>query len=258
MLTFDEKTARLLETVYQGSDVTARRRANFDALDPAPGETIVDIGCGNGLMTAELARAVGPGARVIGVDPSAEMRKLATARCAEFEWVEIVEGAADSLPVPDGVADKAVSIQVFEYLNDIPAALAEARRVLRPGGRLAIGDIHFDSLTWHSDDPARMQRMIDAWDHHFTERRVPALLPRMLRDAGFEMDRIVPETICDHQFRPDGLAAMMIRLMERFAANKELLPPEEARAWAEEQDKLAAQGRFFFSLTHFVVVGRRL
>ena len=257
MLTFDENTARLLEIAYQGSDVTARRRANFDALAPAPGETILDIGCGNGMLTAELARAVGPDGRVIGVDPSAEMRKPATARCAEFDWVEIVEGAADALPLADAAADKAVSVQVFEYLPDIPAALAEAHRLLRPAGRLAIGDIHSDSQAWYSDDTARMQRMLDAWDHHFTERRVPALLPPMLRAAGFEIDRIVPATICDWQLRPDGLASMMIRLMERFAARIGHLQPEEARAWAVEQHDLAAQGRFFFSVTHFVTVARK-
>lgn len=257
MLEFDEKTARLLEIVYQGADATARRRANFDALAAAPGDTVVDIGCGNGMLTAELARAVGPEGRVIGVDPSAHMRKPAAARCGEFDWVEIVEGAADALPLADGAADKAVSVQVFEYLSDIPAAVAETHRVLRPGGRLTIGDIHFDSLAWHSDDPARMQRIIDAWDHHFTERRVPARLPPILRDAGFELEGIVPATVCDWQLRPDGLASMMIRLMSRFASKNDLVPADEAGAWAEEQEALAAVGRFFFSLTHFVTVARK-
>ncbi len=81
--------------------------------------------------------------------------------------------------------DKAVSVQVFEYLENIPGAVAEAHRVLKPGGRHVIGDIHLDSLVWFSDDQARMDRMIASWDHHFTQRDVPAILPSIVRDAGF-------------------------------------------------------------------------
>lgn len=257
MLKFDAETARRLEIAYAGADVTARRRGSFDALDPQPGETIVDIGCGNGLLTAELARAVGPAGRVIGVDPSDAMRSAGKDRCAEFGWVDLRDGLADAMPLNDGEADKAVSVQVYEYLPDIPAAVAEAHRVLRPGGRLVISDIHFDSWIWHSDDPARMQRMIDAWDDHFTERRVPALLPPLLRNAGFGPDRITPVTVCDPVLRPDGLAAMLITLMKNFALAREALPEAEITAWADEQHALARDGRFFFSMTHFVVSATR-
>ena len=70
MLKFDAETTKILDDAYQGADITRRRQASFDALTPIPGETIIDIGCGNGLLTGELARAVGPKGRVIGIDPS--------------------------------------------------------------------------------------------------------------------------------------------------------------------------------------------
>jgi len=57
MLKFDEDTARLLEIAYQGGDVSRRRRIAFDALNLSEGDTVVDIGCGNGLLTEEIARA---------------------------------------------------------------------------------------------------------------------------------------------------------------------------------------------------------
>ncbi|MCT8160218.1 methyltransferase domain-containing protein [Pseudoruegeria sp. SHC-113] len=257
MIEFDAETTRLLDSVYQGADVTRRRRGGFDALQPGPGETIVDIGCGNGLLSLELGRAVGPVGRVIGVDPSSDMRKSASNRCAEHPWVDIRHGTAEEIPVETGAADKAVSVQVYEYLADIPAALEEAHRILKPGGRLVIGDIHFDSLAWHSDAPERMARMITAWDRHFVERRVPALLPPLLRDAGFEVEQTIPVPVCDTQLRPDGLANMMIILMQRFAENEGLIPAQEARDWALEQRQLAESGRFFFSLTHFVTRARK-
>ncbi len=258
MLKFDAKTARLLDSAYQGADITRRRQGSFDALQPAPGEIIMDVGCGNGLLTAELARALGSSGRVIGVDPSDDMRKSAIERCKDFDWVEIVEGSVSQLPAGPESVDKAVSVQVFEYLSDIPGAIKEIHRVLKPGGRLVIGDIHFDSLVWFSNAPDRMARMIAAWDHHFVERSVPALLQPILKQTGFAVEAIHPITICDHQLRPDGLANMMIILMENFAASNGHMSPEEAREWATEQRTLAAEGAFFFSITHFVVSANKM
>ena len=257
MLKFDAETTRLLEIAYQGADVTRRRQLSFDMVDPRPGETILDIGSGNGLLSAEIARAVGPAGRVIGIDPSEEMRKPAKERCREFDWVEFCDGSASALPLEDSSVDKAVSVQVFEYLDDIPAAVKDACRVLKCGGRLVVGDIHFDSLVWFTEDQARMDRMVAAWDDHFVERGVPAILPAIMRDAGLEVEAVESVTICDHVLKPDGLAMMMIRLMESYAIQNRLVPEIEAFEWRAEQEKLASQGRFFFSITHFVVSARK-
>ncbi len=257
MFEFVAETTRLLDSVYQGADVARRRQGSFDALRPGPGETILDVGCGNGLLTLELARAVGPDGRIIGVDPSEDMRQSAEQRCQGQSCVEFAAGSADNLPISSSTIDKAVSVQVFEYLDDIPSALSETHRVLKPGGLLVIGDVHFDSLIWHSDAPDRMEQMVKAWDHHFVERRVPALLPPLLREAGFTVESVTPITICDTQLKPDGLANMMVILMRGFAEAKSLVPAEEAKNWAEEQRLLADSGRYFFSITQFVVTARK-
>ena len=68
MLKFDEETTKLLEIAYQGGDVARRRRKAFDALHLAEGDTVIDIGCGNGFLTEEIARAIGKTGQVIGVD----------------------------------------------------------------------------------------------------------------------------------------------------------------------------------------------
>lgn len=257
MLEFDEKTTRLLEIVYQGADITRRRQASFDALRPAAGDRIADIGCGNGLLTLELARAVGPSGKIFGIDPSDDMRKPAIERCSDYEWVEIVTGTANELPLETATADKAVSVQVFEYLDNVPGAIAEANRILKSGGRLVIGDIHLDSLIWFSENAGRMNRMIASWDHHFTDRGVSVALPPLMRDAGFVIEQIQPFTICDYTLKPDGLATMMMQLMARYATQNNHVDADEAQAWLDEQKSLAEQGRFFYSVTHFVVSARK-
>lgn len=251
MLQFDETTTKLLEVAYQGSDISRRRRMAFDALHLSEGDTVVDIGCGNGLLTEELARVVGATGRVIGIDPSQDMRAPAKQRCVEFPSVRITDGFADALPLKDGEADKAVAVQVLEYLADIPAAIQEAHRVLRKGGRFVAVDTGCKTLDWFSEDPDRMRRVQAAWDHHYTEARVAALWPSLTRSVGFASIEVEPFTFCDVTLRPDGVAFMLMHLMSRYAAENGHMRAAETQAWFNEQMELARQGRFFFSLTYY-------
>lgn len=257
MLKFDQATSAILERAYQGADFRDRRRASFDALSPAPGQRLADIGCGNGLLTRELALAVGPTGHVVGIDPSPEMRTLACERVADLENTVILEGTADALPVVDGALDGALSLQVFEYLAEPYAALRDVLRALRPGGRLALGDMHFGTLAWHSDTPERMARMCASWNRHVADPDLPAKLPSLMRRAGFEVVSVAPLTFTDTTLRPDGIARMMMILMESYAVSNGHVSADEARAWVEEQEQLALDGRFFMTLTHFVLSARK-
>lgn len=257
MLQFNAATNRLLDNAYRGSDIVRRRLAVLEMLAPRVGDTVLDIGSGLGHFATELSRAVGEQGKVIGVDPSPDMRRSATGECEPFANVRILEGTAEALPLEDGSVDRAASIQVFEYVRDIPAALAEARRVLRPGGRLVIGDMHWDSWIWHSDEPARMRRMMQAWDHHLADRCVPAKLPQLMREAGYEVEGTRPVVFLDTDLRNDGLAQMHMSVLPDYVLQNGLMDEPTVRAWAEEQRELAAAGRFFFCLVHFIVSGRR-
>ena len=257
MLKFDRETAKILDVAYQGADIIRRRRASFDALNPSPGETILDIGCGNGLLTAELARAVGPSGRIVGVDPSKDMLAVGKNRCLDYSCVEFLEGVAGNLPLADEIADKAVSVQVFEYVEDIGAAFGEAMRCLKPAGRFVISDLHFGSLIWFSDEPERMQLVLSIWNEHFASGTVPERLPALIRESGHSVEDVVSITMTDHQLKPDGIAIMMMHLMKQFVVNSAKIESAVAQAWFDEQVRLAEQGRFFFSVSQFVVVARK-
>jgi ubiquinone/menaquinone biosynthesis C-methylase UbiE len=75
---------------------------------------------------------------VVGVDISEPMIRFGRLRCADKPWVRFEMGEATQLPFPDGVFDAAISVQVYEYVREVDAALAEMFRVLRPGGRAAV------------------------------------------------------------------------------------------------------------------------
>ncbi|MEX0343978.1 MAG: methyltransferase domain-containing protein [Rhizobiaceae bacterium] len=251
MLKFDEKTTKLLEIAYQGGDVSRRRRMAFDALGLSAGDMVVDIGCGNGLLTEEIARAIGPSGRVSGIDPSRDMRELAQKRCKDNSTVQIMDGLADALPMQANSMDKAVAVQVLEYLPDIPAAIREAHRVLRVGGRFVATDTGCHTLDWFSEDEERMRRIQAAWDHHYTEARVAALWPTLTRQAGFRSIEVEPFSYCDVTLRPDGIAFMLMHLMSRYAFENGHVTESEATSWFDEQLQLSQEGRFFFSLTYY-------
>jgi SAM-dependent methyltransferase len=114
------------------------------ALGPIhPGETVVDIGSGAGFDSLIASRLVGPTGRVIGFDMTEEMLKKARAGAAAIGAtnVEFREGLAESLPLPDDFADVVISNGVLNLMLDKTATLREWRRVLKPGGRLQVGDI---------------------------------------------------------------------------------------------------------------------
>ena len=108
-----------------------------------PGEQVVDVGSGGGIDSLIAARMIGPSGRVIGVDMTPAMLDKArtSAAAAGMTNVEFSEGFGESLPVEDGWADVVISNGVLNLMPDKDAALREMARVLKPGGRLQIGDI---------------------------------------------------------------------------------------------------------------------
>lgn len=112
------------------------RRLLLDVLVPRRGEIIADIGAGTGRLAGHLAREAG--VSVIAVEPATSMREIGRRRDRGLA-VEWHEGAAESLPIEDASVDAALLVTVVEFLPRPERAVVEARRVLRPGGRLLVG-----------------------------------------------------------------------------------------------------------------------
>lgn len=125
-----------------------------------PGERVVDVGCGAGIDSLIAARMVGPTGSVIGVDMTPAMVQKARAGAAEagLRNTHFHEGLAESLPVEDGWADVVISNGVLNLFPDKLGALQEMARVLKPGGRLQIGDILVEKAVGEKG-----KRDIDLW-----------------------------------------------------------------------------------------------
>jgi ubiquinone/menaquinone biosynthesis C-methylase UbiE len=110
-----------------------------DLTGVGPGDRVVDVGCGPGRFLREAAER---GAEAVGVDPSAQMRRLA-ARFTPARLrprVTVLDGSAERLPLEDGSATVAWAVASVHHWSDVDAGLAELRRVLAPGGSLLLAE----------------------------------------------------------------------------------------------------------------------
>jgi arsenite methyltransferase len=249
-LHFDEAQSRAVEATYATADIVEQRRATLVALDLRAGERVLDVGCGPGYLAAEMAQVLGGTGSVLAVDPSPAMLAIASRRVGET--VELAEGNALSLPADDSSFDAAVSTQVYEYVADIAGALAEVRRVLRPGGRLLVLDTDWDSIVWRSGDDERMAHVLRAWDEHLAHPHLPRVLPELLPAAGFTLRQTAVVPVLNVGYERETYSAGVLGMIAEFVSGRQGITPEEARAWAEDLRSLGED--YFFSLNRYLFV----
>ncbi|SDY58122.1 Methyltransferase domain-containing protein [Modestobacter sp. DSM 44400] len=137
---------------------TAENSAGYLLPSLRPGQDLLDVGCGPGTITVDLARRVGPG-RVVGLDVSAAPLDEARALAARSQ-VEVTFAVGDvyALAADDDSYDVVHAHQVLQHLTDPVAALREMARVSRPGGVIAVRDVDYAVTTWFPADPG-----LDSW-----------------------------------------------------------------------------------------------
>lgn len=252
MIQFDEETSRRVEAIYTTPDVVEQRRVVHRALALRPGERVLDVGSGPGLLAAEMAAEVGLDGRVCGIDISDSMLAIAQARAHApgTAPIEFRRGSASEIPYADGSFDVAVSTQVLEYVADIPGALAELRRVLRPGGRVLLLDTDWGSIVWHSSDDERMQRVLDAFEEHLADPHLPRTLKNSLDRAGFQPapPQVVP--LLNVGYQSATYSAGLLEIVTKFVISSGGVTAQEAEAWAN--DLRGIDPAYFFSLNRYL------
>jgi SAM-dependent methyltransferase len=128
--------------------------------DLALGETVLDLGSGGGIDVLLSARRVGPTGKAYGLDMTDEMLALAreNQRKAGVDNVEFLRGEIEAIPLPDNSVDVIISNCVINLSSDKDRVFAEALRVLRPGGRLAVSDV-----VVRGEVPAQIRKSVELW-----------------------------------------------------------------------------------------------
>ena len=257
-LQFDPEISRQVDAMYMTPDVVEQRRVVRAALALRPGDRVLDVGVGPGLLATEMAAEVGPGGRICGIDISDSMLAIAASRAdvPDGPGIELELASVARIPHPAESFDVVVSTQVFEYVDDVAGALAEVRRVLRPAGRVVLLDTDWGSLVWRSGDDARMARVLTAFEDHLVDPHLPRTLADVLVESGFTVTHRQVVPILNAGYDEGTYSAGLIDIVSGFVPGHDGLTAEDARVWADELRGLGAG--YFFSLNRYLFVASAL
>jgi arsenite methyltransferase len=257
---FDDLASRRLEALYSTPDIVNQRRRTIQRLAPHPGERILDVGCGPGLLTAEIAEEVGPTGHVMGIDTADAMIALSTQRAAGSplaDRITLLKADAAALPFSGETFDAAVCVQVYEYVEDVETALSELHRVLKPGARTVILDTDWHSIVWNAADQQCMQHILQAWTQRFAHPTLPRRLSRLLRHAGFTIQHRAALVLFNPEYDHNSYSVVHLPIIADYVVEHGGVSRNDAAAWQDDLTNLGNEQLYFFSLNRYEFVARR-
>lgn len=251
---YDEKMSRTQEAMAATPDMMAQRRAVLAAMSLKPGERVLDVGAGNGIMAREVLDHIGPSGTVSGLDSAAPMVAMARVLCPQGSFVE---GDASDLPFEDASFDCVTAAQLICFLPDPDRALREMYRVLRPEGRVVILDTDWGSLVWNAFQPELMAKAIKVYTRPYADPHVPRTLSRRLGAAGFTEVGCDTLTVLNWTPGPDNYAELTTSFMEAIGATSGDFSEDDWQEWARDQRAVASAGEYMFSLNRYIFNAKR-
>ncbi|MFI6284468.1 methyltransferase domain-containing protein [Streptomyces sp. NPDC051018] len=218
------------------------RSRSYELLSLVPGSTVVDIGCGAGRAVADLAER---GVHAVGVDPDPWM--LAAAR-ERWPAAEFREAGAEDLPFADASVHGYRADKVLHLLREPGRAVAEARRVLYPGGRIVLVGQDWDAIMIDSDDAALTRTIVHARADLLGAPRAGRQYRNLLLDGGFNDITVEVRTSV---FTDPAMLPLLTRLIEPVCTSG-AVGRDRADEWLAEQRRRAGADRLLIAIPFFV------
>jgi ubiquinone/menaquinone biosynthesis C-methylase UbiE len=225
------------------------RESLIRELGPLEGKHVLDVGCGPGDDTRELAALAGPSGRVVGVDLSETMLAEARRRGGP---VEFIQDSVYALSFADASFDRVRTKLVRQHLPDIDAADDELVRVLRPGGRLAVFDLDFETLALDHPDRETTRAFLLFWVDHHKQGWCGRQMRRRFMSRGLTDVTITPHTMeMPYEFFHNAARGALAEAEAAGALNV------SAEEWWRPLAEAEAAGQFFATLTGYVLGATR-
>jgi ubiquinone/menaquinone biosynthesis C-methylase UbiE len=245
---------QFMDTSHAQQTAQSYKQTIMEQLALQAGATILDIGCGAGQDTQDLARAVGPRGRVVGIDKSETMLQEARARAEQTQLpVEYVLADATELPFADASFDACQASRVLGHLSQPGLAVAEMVRVARPGAQVVAADGDFDLAIVDIPDRALARKVMHAACDQMEQGWIGRQMPRLFQQAGLRNIRVEGRLMpLDYAFFQLAFRGILQRAQVADAVSAE----ELTRFW-DALEQAEKEQHFFARVGGFVVSGRK-
>jgi SAM-dependent methyltransferase len=233
-------------------------------IDPAPGERVVDLGCGEssvlGLVLPRLDGGV-----AVGIDSDAGALGVAKASVPgpDSRSLFVQADLAGPLPLADASMDVVFSHDVLEQLADPDAFLRGVWRVLRPGGRLVLGHPDFDSVVLAGADLKLTRSLVHAYcdtQHAWmprTDGTIGRRLPEIVLRSPLALDQVTARVLLARTLEEGGFGRFAVDHLVQTLAAAGAASPAELADWRADLEAAARRGAFLLSLNDYVVLASR-
>lgn len=251
--------AAYLERMTATPELQEVARRSMDALALAPGQRVLEVGCGIGVFFPLLANAVGSTGAVVGIDHAPDFVEQARRRVEDLSLTEVVtveQADVYRLPFPDASFDAAHCERVLMHLDDPTAALREMRRVVVPGGRIVAAEPDWRGVRLDHPDEEGLNLLLDRW---MTGTRNPSMglaLNRHFAAAGL-VDRVVtPVALGGRDYADLVLFGLDLSVPATALVTEGRLTQPQADSVLAHLTAASQDGSFFSYGTMVVAAGR--
>lgn len=250
-----QRLATVLERRASDRQQQEMLRAYLADVELVPGAEVLDVGCGTGPVSRELARCPGIG-RVVGVDPSPVFLATAKQLSTNLPNLSFMDGDCRNLPCQDSSFDAVVFHTTLSHVPGPSAALSEAFRVLRPGGVLAVFDGNYTTTSLATGEHDPLQACADAAMAALVHDRwlIPRL-PGLIKDAGFTITSQRSFGFVETE-APDYMLSIVDRGADVLASSGRI-GEELATALKAEARSRIAGGSFYGAIGYASVVAKK-
>jgi ubiquinone/menaquinone biosynthesis C-methylase UbiE len=245
---------RFMDEAQKPAGIQTSKQIMLERMNVAPGEAILEVGCGPGTDLFDLAGRVGPTGRLVGLDASEVMIAEARRRASVLGFPIVFEqGDVLSLPFEDGSFDACRAARLLEHLPNPELALTEMVRVVRHTGRIVVFDFDWDTLVIDHPDRPTTRMIVLSYADSIRNGWIGRQLPRLFKEQYLEVRSFDPVQVFVHY----SLAELFLGSHLTRLQTNGILSPDSARGWWDYLRQADERDTLMITFTAFVIVGKK-